>query len=73
MGQSRGLIRADIKEMYSYYFHRINLEKEGRLPYEKGTDDEEEQWFILTLLLFEGENKNEFWKRFIKSRSKKDL
>lgn len=66
MGQLKGLIRADIKEMYSYYFHRVGLEKKGLMPYIKGTDDEEEQWFILTLLLFE--DKDEFWKRFIKSR-----
>lgn len=72
MGQSNDLgVRADIAEMYRYYFHRVDLEKRGICKYDREEPDERDQWALLTILLLE--DINEFGKRFIKNRSEKDL
>ena len=57
-------IRSDIKEMYSYYFHRIDLEKRGICVYNRNDPDERDHWAFLTILLLD--DPSEFGERFIR-------
>ena len=46
-------MRPDIKEMYRFHFHTIDLEKRGIMKYDKNDENTISHWKTLTMFLYD--------------------